>query len=70
VLDALRERFDRIVIDLPGVAPLADVGTVAPLTDGIVMVVRAGSTQRPALEQALATFEPDKVVGVVLNERA
>jgi capsular exopolysaccharide synthesis family protein len=70
VLDALRERFDRIVIDLPGVAPLADVGTVAPLTDGILMVVRAGSTQRPALEQALATFEPDKVVGVVLNERA
>lgn len=69
-LDALAERFDRIVIDLPGVTPLADVGTVAPMTDGIVMVVRAGLTQRPALEQALAAFEPDTILGVLLNERA
>jgi len=68
VIDTLRGRFDRMVLDLPAVTPLADVGTVAPLADGVVMVVRAGITQRPALDQALAAFEENKVLGVVLND--
>ena len=67
-LDTLRARFDRVLLDLPAVMPLADVGTVAPLADGVVMVVRAGVTQRPALDQALAALEDTKVLGVVLNE--
>jgi capsular exopolysaccharide synthesis family protein len=67
-LDTLRARFDRVLLDLPAVMPLADVGTVAPLADGVVMVVRAGSTQRPALDQALASLEDSKILGVVLNE--
>ena len=67
-IDALRARFDRTLIDLPAVVPLADVGTVAPFVDGALMVVRAGVTQRPVLDQALAAFEPDKVIGLVLNE--
>jgi protein-tyrosine kinase len=69
-LDQLRARFDRVLVDLPAVTPLADVAVAAPLSDGIVMVVRAGVTQRPALEQALATLEGDRVIGVVLNEVA
>jgi capsular exopolysaccharide synthesis family protein len=67
-IDTLRARFDRILVDLPPVTPLADVGTVAPLADGVVMVVRAGVTQRPALDQALAVFDDDTVLGVVLND--
>ncbi len=67
-LDTLRGRFDRIIVDLPAVAPLADVGTVSPLADGVLMVVRAGVTKRPALDEALATFESGKVLGVVLND--
>jgi capsular exopolysaccharide synthesis family protein len=67
-LDTLRARFDRVLLDLPSVMPLADVGTVAPLADGVVMVARAGVTQRPALDQALAALEDHRVLGVVLNE--
>jgi Mrp family chromosome partitioning ATPase len=67
-IDTLRARFDRILIDLPAVTGLADVGTVAPLADGAVMVVRAGVTKRPALDQALGVFEDHKVLGVVLND--
>jgi protein-tyrosine kinase len=67
-MDTLRARFDRVLLDLPAVMPLADVGTVAPLADGVVMVVRAGVTLRPALDQALAALEDTKVLGVVLNE--
>ena len=68
VVDALRARFDRVLFDAPAVMPLADVGTFAPLADGVLMVVRAGVTQRPALEQALSVFDEQKVIGVVLNE--
>jgi len=67
-IDTLRARFDRILIDVPAVTPLADVGTVAPLADAVVMVVRAGVTQRPALDQALDAFDEEKVLGVVLND--
>jgi capsular exopolysaccharide synthesis family protein len=67
-IDTLRARFDRVLLDLPAVMPLADVGTVAPLTDGVVMVVRAGVTQRPALDQALEALEDSKILGVVLNQ--
>jgi capsular exopolysaccharide synthesis family protein len=66
-VDTLRSRFDRIVLDVPAVAPLADAGTVASLADGVVIVVRAGTTQRPALERAVAAFEDNQVVGMVLN---
>jgi protein-tyrosine kinase len=69
-LDQLRARFDRVLVDLPAVLPLADVASAAPMSDGIVMVVRAGVTQRPALDQALATLEGSRVIGVVLNEVA
>jgi protein-tyrosine kinase len=68
VVDTLRARFDRVLFDMPAVSPLADVGTLAPLADGVLMVVRAGLTQRPALNQALSAFDDDKVLGVVLND--
>jgi len=67
-VDLLRGRFDRVLFDLPAVMPLADVGTFAPMVDGVVMVVRAGLTPRPALEEALASFDEHKVIGVVLND--
>jgi capsular exopolysaccharide synthesis family protein len=67
-LDTLRARFDRVLLDLPPALPLADVGTVAPLADGAVMIVRAGATQRPALDEALTALDETKVLGVVLND--
>jgi len=68
VLDTLRTQFDRILIDMPPVAPLADVQVLAPMTDAIVMVVRAGITEKPAIERALSGLEITKVLGLVLNE--
>jgi capsular exopolysaccharide synthesis family protein len=67
VLDTLRGRFDRIIIDMPPVGPLADVHVLAPLADGLLMVVRAGMTQKPAIERALSGLDMGKVLGLVLN---
>jgi protein-tyrosine kinase len=66
VAEALRARFDRIVIDTPPVT-LADTHVLARLADGVLFVVRAGVTPQPALEQALAGVDRDRVMGIVLN---
>ena len=70
VLDTLRTRFDRILIDMPPVAPLADLHIVAPMVDGLLMIVRAGITPKPAIERALSGLDMSKVLGLVLNESA
>ena len=66
-LDTLRARYDRVVIDMPPVVPLADVGVLAPQVDGVVLVVRAGATKKPQIERALSVFEANRLVGLVLN---
>ena len=68
VLDSLRTRFDRILIDMPPVAPLADLHIVAPMADAVLMIVRAGVTPKPAIERALSGLDMSKVLGLVLNE--
>ena len=70
LLDTLRTRFDRILIDVPPVAPLADLHILAPMVDALLMIVRAGITPKPAIERALAGLDPTKVLGLVLNESA
>src|SRR6185295_32662 len=53
LLDQLRTRFDRVILDTPPVLPLADVAVLAPMVDGALLVVRAGVTPKPAIENAL-----------------
>jgi capsular exopolysaccharide synthesis family protein len=68
MLDHLRTLFDRVILDTPPVLPLADVAILAPLVDGCLMVVRAGYTPKPAIENALRAFDSSRLLGVVLNE--
>lgn len=68
LLDALRSRFDRVLLDMPPVVPLADVGVLGPQVDGVLLVVRAGVTKTPEIERALAVFDPSRLVGLVLND--
>jgi capsular exopolysaccharide synthesis family protein len=68
MLDQLRTRFDRVILDTPPVLPLADVAVLAPMVDGTMLVVRAGVTPKPAIENALRSFDSSRLIGVVLNE--
>jgi capsular exopolysaccharide synthesis family protein len=69
-LEALRSQFDRVVIDAPATMPLADVGILTPLVDSVVLVVRAASTSKPAIHDAVASIDGTKLLGIVLNEAA
>lgn len=64
---ALRRRFDRVLID-SAAAHLADAGVVEPLADGVLLIVRAGHTPKPAIERALSVLPAPKLLGLVLNE--
>ncbi len=68
MLDHLRTRFDRVILDTPPVLPLADVAILSPVVDGTLLVVRAGITPKPAIENALRSFDSSRLLGIVLNE--
>ncbi len=63
----LRERYDFIICDAPPVLPIADTAALARLSDGVVLVVRAGATPRHAVTRTLESLDRNKLVGFVLN---
>ena len=67
LLGAVRERFAFIVLDLPAVSKSSDAAVLARLTDGVVLVVRAGATPQSAVQQAVQLLPGARVHGVVLN---
>jgi capsular exopolysaccharide synthesis family protein len=69
-LQTLRTQFDRVIVDAPSALPLADVGILAPIVDSVVLVVQAGVTTKPAIQDAVSSIGPDRVLGVVLNGTA
>ena len=70
LLQELQEHYDIIVLDTPPVLATADAGIVASLTDGVLLVVRAGSTDRNAAQRAYQQLANvgARVVGTVLND--
>jgi len=70
MLETLRSQFDRVVVDAPATTPLADVGILTPLVDSVLLVVRSGTTSKPAIHDAVAALDASKLLGVVLNEAA
>ena len=62
------ERYDRVILDTPAALGLPDARTVAELSDGVVMVVRAGITPLGDVEDALELVDRRRVIGLVLND--
>ena len=59
--------FDWIVVDSPPLLPLADTTVWSRMTDGTLLVVRQGKTQKAMLERGLETIKKSELLGVVLN---
>ena len=66
----LRSRYhDRYVLfDSTPLLATSESEVLAKLVDGIVIVVRAGSTARETVKQAIASLEKNKILGFVLND--
>ena len=70
-LKALRWNFDYVLIDCPSPAASSEVSTLAPLVDGVSVVVKAGQTRRGQIQRCQQMIETagGTFLGFILNQR-
>ena len=70
LMAVLKERYDLVILDTPPVLATADAGILGSLCDGVLLVVRAGQTDKAAAQRATAQLASSgaRVMGVVLND--
>ena len=67
LLDRLAPVFDWIILDAPPILPVADATVLAGMCDGVIFVVRAGSTGFDLAQAACQELRGKNLLGVVLN---
>lgn len=70
-LKALRWNFDYVLIDCPSPAASSEATTLAPLVDGMCVVVKAGQTRRGQIQRCQQMIEnaDGNFLGFILNQR-
>lgn len=67
VLHKLLPHFEWVLIDSPPVLPLTDALSLAQVTDGTLLVTRAGQTPSKALDDSIELIGKKRIVGLVVN---
>jgi capsular exopolysaccharide synthesis family protein len=67
LIERLSPVFDWILIDSPPTVPVSDSSIIAKFADGVLMVVRAGSTPFDLAQKACEAFQDRPLLGAVLN---
>jgi capsular exopolysaccharide synthesis family protein len=69
VFSEIKFYFDSIIIDSPPVIPVSDTLILSTEADGVLLVVKAGTTSRYVAGRALANLKDAgvNVLGIVLN---
>ena len=62
-----RATFDWVILDTPPVALLTDANLVSAMTDGALIVVKAGETPWDLVDRAVQAVGRERTLGVVLN---
>lgn len=69
LLEVLRSHFEWIILDGATFSISADAQWLASLADGNLLVVREGAPTFSGLQDSLNRIPPEKLVGVVMNQR-
>jgi capsular exopolysaccharide synthesis family protein len=69
LVEALRERYDVVLIDTPPLGEAADAAVLGQYADSTLLVARTGATEREALNEAVAQLRAlgVHVGGIVIN---
>jgi polysaccharide biosynthesis transport protein len=69
VLDALREKFDYVVVDTPPLLAVTDPGAISARVDGVLLVLRICKNGRPRAERAREVLQTlgARILGAVVN---
>lgn len=68
ILDTLRQETDLVIMDLPSVSAIAYTAQLAPMLDGVLLVLRAGTEPSDAERLVRRRLRSAKLVGIVLNQ--
>jgi capsular exopolysaccharide synthesis family protein len=70
VLAQCRDLYDRVILDAPPTAPVTDPAIIGSITDGVLLVLRAGHTTREAAAYARRhlTDAGARILGLVINQ--
>ena len=70
LLDRLVESYDILILDTPPLLAASDAAIVSRIADGALVVVRAGRTERYAVQTAVQQLITvgARVLGTVLND--
>jgi capsular exopolysaccharide synthesis family protein len=70
LMKAFRAGFDCVIIDTPPMLQFPDARILAKLADGVLLIFRAGSTNRTDAAAAIERFQEDgtRVLGTILND--
>lgn len=70
-LDNFRRKYPYVLIDCPSLRETQDAVRLAPMADGVILVVEADRTQKDQILYAEKTIESakGKILGYVLNKR-
>ena len=67
LLELMTPLFDWVILDTPPALPVHDASMMADVCDGVLFVVRAGSTDHEMAAKATGEFQDRNLLGVVLN---
>lgn len=67
LIEGLRERFEYIVLDSPPLLPVAEAMLIVRMADVVVHIIRARSTPRDVVANAIKMIGQERAIAVVLN---
>lgn len=70
LLAAARSEYDFVIVDTPPILAVSDPSVIAPLMDGVVLVVRLQKNKRGALRRTLETLAAHdaRLLGIAAND--
>ncbi|GAB6190165.1 exopolysaccharide transport family protein [Marinitoga arctica] len=69
-IEMLKNKYDKIIIDLPPILAAADALIVSKYTDGLILIVRAGKTQKHSLKVGIENINTSgsNLLGLIIND--
>ncbi|MBU1090715.1 MAG: CpsD/CapB family tyrosine-protein kinase [Candidatus Omnitrophica bacterium] len=69
LINALKSKYDFIIFDTPPVIPVTDAGLLGAQTDGVIMVIKAGRTQKGVVghSEGILKQAQAKLLGYILT---
>jgi len=70
ILTQCRGTYERVILDSPPIGPVTDPAIIGGVTDGVVLVLRAGHTSRDATQFARRQLSDAgaRILGLVINQ--